>query len=192
MKDGTQIQILPKISFDSEQNETAKTKRIFIKMLRCMDDFDGKLFSSANLNVDRMNLYEIFIGMYLSSVMSLVKKGLKSTYVEEEENLSTVKGKILFQKQIRINAVHKEKIYCQFDEYQVNRPENRLIKATLIKLSKISERDENKKNIRQLLSYFEAVDESLNYDADFSKVDKMLSDLQKGDTYFAGCVLFGF
>ena len=29
-------------------------------------------------------------------------------------------------------------------------------------------------------------------DADFFKVDKMLSDLQKGNTYFAGCVLFGF
>ena len=29
-------------------------------------------------------------------------------------------------------------------------------------------------------------------DAEFFKVDEMLSDLQKGDTYFAGCVLFGF
>ena len=29
-------------------------------------------------------------------------------------------------------------------------------------------------------------------DAEFFEVDKMLSDLQKGDTYFAGCVLFGF
>lgn len=28
--------------------------------------------------------------------------------------------------------------------------------------------------------------------ADFFKVDQMLSDLQKGDSYFAGCVLYGF
>ena len=27
---------------------------------------------------------------------------------------------------------------------------------------------------------------------DFFKVDKILSDLQKGNTYFAGCVLYGF
>lgn len=42
----------------------------------------------------------------------------------------------------------------------------------------------------------EAVDVSIalcrQEDADFFKVDKMLSDLQNGDTYFAGCVLFGF
>ena len=42
----------------------------------------------------------------------------------------------------------------------------------------------------------EAVDASIalcrQEDADFSKVDKMLDDLQKSDTYFAGCVLLGF
>ncbi len=42
----------------------------------------------------------------------------------------------------------------------------------------------------------EAVDASIALcrqdDAGFFKVDKMLSDLQTGDTYFAGCVLVGF
>ena len=42
----------------------------------------------------------------------------------------------------------------------------------------------------------EAVDASIalckQEEADFFKVDKMLSDLQKGDTYFAGCILLGF
>lgn len=45
-------------------------------------------------------------------------------------------------------------------------------------------------------SWQEAVDASIalcrQEDADFKKVDQMLSDLQKGDPYFAGCVLFGF
>ena len=44
--------------------------------------------------------------------------------------------------------------------------------------------------------WHEAVDASIALcrqdDADFFKVDKMLSDLQKGNTYFAGCVLYGF
>ena len=42
----------------------------------------------------------------------------------------------------------------------------------------------------------EAVDASIALcrqdDADFFKVDSMLSDLQKGNAYFAGCVLLGF
>ena len=44
--------------------------------------------------------------------------------------------------------------------------------------------------------WHEAVDASIALcrqdDADFFKVDRMLSDLQKGNTYFAGCVLYGF
>lgn len=44
--------------------------------------------------------------------------------------------------------------------------------------------------------WHEAVDASIALcredDADYLKVDNMLSDLQKGDTYFVGCVLLGF
>ena len=42
----------------------------------------------------------------------------------------------------------------------------------------------------------EAVDASIALcrqdDADYFKVDQMLNDLQNSDTYFAGCILFGF
>ena len=42
----------------------------------------------------------------------------------------------------------------------------------------------------------DAVDSSIALcwqdEADFFKVDKMLNDLQKSNTYFAGCVLLGF
>ena len=58
MNDGTQIEVLPKISFEGEDDTIAK--KVFIKMLRSLKEFSGKIFNSASLNVDRMNLYEIF------------------------------------------------------------------------------------------------------------------------------------
>jgi 5-methylcytosine-specific restriction enzyme subunit McrC len=39
---------------------------------------------------------------------------------------------------LKLNLAHKERFYVGFDEYQVNRPENRLIKSTLLKLQRIS------------------------------------------------------
>lgn len=65
---------------------------------------------------------------------------------------------------------HKERFYVAFDEYQVNRAENRLVKATLLKLQKLSGSAENVKEIRQLLTAFEMVEPSVNYQKDFSKV----------------------
>lgn len=171
MRNGYQIQVLPKISFgDGEDVGCAKTKRTFLKMLRSMKNFPSKAFSDASLKVDRMNLYEIFINMYLQEVRRLVKHGIKSAYVEQEDNLRFYRGKLQVSKHIRANTVHKERFWVAFDEFHPNRAENKLIKATLIKLQKLTSSAENSKEIRQLLIAFEMVAPSTNYQKDFSAV----------------------
>lgn len=171
MKNGYQVQVLPKISFDGDEDAGNKeTKRVFLKMLKSMKDFPSKVFNDASLKVDRMNLYEIFINMYLQEVRQLVKRGIKSAYVQQEDNLKYYKGKLLTSQHIRSNVAHKERFYVAYDEFHPNRPENRLVKATLIKLQKLTSSAENSKEIRQLLTAFEMIDPSTNYIKDFSKV----------------------
>lgn len=171
IKNGYQIQILPKISLDGgEDKENKETKRIFLKMLRSMKDFPSKVFNDASLKVDRMNLYEIFINMYLQEARQLVKRGIKSAYVEQEGNLKYYKGKPLLSQHIRINIAHSERFYMAYDEFHPNRAENRIVKATLLKLQQLTGSAENLKEIRQLLTAFENVDSSMNYERDFSQV----------------------
>lgn len=170
LPDGFQIEILPKIDFGENGDDVIKTKKIFLKMLRTMKDFEGKVFSDANLNVDRMNLYEIFINMYLGEVRQLIKKGIKSAYVGQEDNLNYYKGKLLVNSHIRANFVHRERFFVAYDEFHPNRPENRLIKSTLLKLQKQTISSENAKEIYRLLSFYEMVEPSTNYEKDFSKV----------------------
>ncbi|MER8326220.1 5-methylcytosine restriction system specificity protein McrC, partial [Acinetobacter baumannii] len=80
-------QVLPKISFGAEDEGNVQTKRVFLRMLRSMKDFPSKVFNDASLKVDQMNLYELFINMYLQEVRQLVKRGIKSNYVGQEDNL---------------------------------------------------------------------------------------------------------
>ena len=125
MKDGFQVQILPKISFGEEEDSgNARTKRIFLRMLRSMKDFPSKIFNDASLKVEQMNLYEIFINMYLQEVRHLVKRGIKSAYVSQEDNLRYDKGKRLVGQHLRANLVHKERFYVGYEEFLSNRPEN--------------------------------------------------------------------
>lgn len=170
MKNGFQIQVLPKISFGGEDEENKKTKRVFLRMLRSMKDFPSKVFNDASLKVDQMNLYELFINMYLQEVRQLVKRGVKSDYVEKEDNLRYYKGKLLVNRHVRANLAHKERFYVSYEEFHPNRAENRLVKATLAKLQKLTTSAENSKEIRQLLTAFEMVDASVNYEKDFSQV----------------------
>ncbi len=171
MRNGYQVQVLPKIDFGTEPDtKNEETKRVFLRMLRSMKDFPGKVFNDASLKMDRMTLYEIFINMYLQEVRALVKHGIRSAYVAREDNLRFYKGKLVVNEHIKENAAHGERFFARYDEYLVDRAENRLIKATLLKLQGISGSAENQKEIRQLLTAFEMVTPSFNYQKDFSKV----------------------
>jgi 5-methylcytosine-specific restriction enzyme subunit McrC len=135
-----------------------------------MKDFPSKVFNEANLKMDRMTLYEIFINMYLQEVRVLVKHGIKSAYIGREDNLSFYKGKLVVNEHIKQNAAHGERFYVHYDEYLVDRAENRLVKATLLKLQSITSSAENQKEIRQLLTAFEMVRPSINHQKNFSRV----------------------
>jgi len=168
---GYQIEILPKIDLDEETDKYSETKKIFCNMLRCLEDFDGKIFKAASLDTAKMGLYEIFIKMYIVEARRVVKHGLKSNYSSNEDNLRFYKGKLNVSQQIRLNAAHKERFYMQYDEYQLNRPENRIVKTTLLYLQKKTASESNAREIRQLLWAFELVDVSYNIDKDFASVN---------------------
>ncbi|MBP3196988.1 MAG: McrC family protein [Butyrivibrio sp.] len=171
MQSGYQIQILPKIDLGSNSDsKNEETKRVFLKMLRAMNDFPSKVFNDANLKMDRMTLYEIFINMYLQEVRTLIKHGLKSAYISREDNLNYYKGKLVVNEHIKQNIAHGERFFVQYDEYLIDRAENRIVKATLLKLQSITDSAKNQKEIRQILTSFELVKPSLNHRKEFSKV----------------------
>lgn len=168
MKNGFQIEILPKITFGISEQD--KTKFVFLKMLRCLKEFNSKLFNYANMNIDKFNLYEIFINMYLNEVSNLLKKGIKLGYVNVEDNLTKYKGKLIIKDHLKKNLVHKEKFYVSYDLFNSNCAENKLIKSTLLKLKNISTQNKNKREILLILNAFNEVNASTNYDLDFSKI----------------------
>ena len=167
---GYQIEILPKVSLSEDDDNAVKTKRVFLNMLRCLKEFDGKAFGSASLNADRMDLYEVFIKMYIREAQNLVKHGLKSGYIANEENLRFYKGKLQVSQHIKANLAHKERFFMKYDEYQLNRAENKLVKTTLLKLQGLTKNTDSSREIRQLLTHFELVDVSMNVDKEFAQI----------------------
>ena len=175
---GLSIEILPKILLDSEEQSLQRTREIFMQMLKAVRTVNGKSLGVANLRTEHINLYEIFISMYLEEVKKLTRHGLRSDYLNITDNLGYFKGKLQISGHLKYNMAHRERFYVSFDEYSLNRPENRLIKATLMKLQKLSGDLQNQKELRQQLTMFEQISPSENYDVDFSKVksDRSMSD----------------
>ena len=166
LNDGTVIEILPKICGEDNENEV---KQLLVKMLRTVQHSPFKSMQISSVNTDKLPIFEIFVRMFIAETFFVVKRGLKSGYESVEDNLQVCKGKIDFNKQVRINSIHKERFYVVYDEFNNNRPENRLIKSTLLYLLKHSTSSKNKTDLKVLLNSFENVDESKNYDSDFAR-----------------------
>ena len=71
--------------------------------------------------------------LHFLSVVSRIKE-LKKGYVSRSENLKKVKGRISILKNERQNiAIRRyDRVFCEYDEYSADIPENRLIKKALL------------------------------------------------------------
>ena len=179
MTDGTVIEILPKIA--SGDISDGDTKRIFLEMLKTLKDVTFKDFNISNLHTDRMSLLEIFIKMFLDEVSILTKQGLKAAYTSVEANERFYKGKLLASQNIKYNLINQDRFFVCFDDFSINRPENRLIKSTLRFLLKQTTDSRNRRDAIRLLMFFEGVDYSASYESDFSKCidDRSMSHYDK-------------
>lgn len=138
-------------------------------MLRTLRKMPFKSLQNSCVNIEKMNIFEIFIRMFVNEVFFIVKRGLKCSYEAIAENTTFFKGKILFSKQVKLNCFHKERNYVEYDAFTANRPENKLLKATLIYLCKRTTSSKNRSDIKSLLSVFSNVEASTDYKGDFAK-----------------------
>lgn len=172
---GLTLEILPKIFFNySDEDykiELQDTKKVFLKMLSRLKNSPFLNISSAHLKTSSsFPLLEVFIENYIREIKKIIRAGLKSQYVDRQENLNFMKGKIVNSLNLKYNHSNKARFYCAFDEFSENMVYNQLIKSTLLKLNRISKSHYNKTSILQILHHFESVSESVDHVSDFRKV----------------------
>ncbi len=170
LNDGTTIEILPKIHSSIEDDDSgSRTKKLLIEMMKTLRDSPYKNLQTSSVNIEKMNIFEVFIRMFINEVFFIVKRGLKCSYETVEENATFFKGKLKFAQQIKFNHSHKERSYVEYDAFNANRPENRLLKATLQCLYRHSASSRNRADIKILLNSFVEVEASADYKSDFAK-----------------------
>ena len=183
--DGTVIEVLPKVA----KLGVDDSKELLIDMLKTVKELPFKTFNTAKLHIDKMPLLEVFISMFINEVKILLQKGLKSDYVLHQENEKFLKGKLLFHNHIKENLTHKERFYVEYHLYNLDRPENRLIKATLEYLFKASNFAKNKKDLQMILLSFDEVNVSKNIDVDFT-LCSMGRDMRAYEQVLQWCKIF--
>ena len=199
LKDGTQVEILPQIRSDSEENILV-SKMLILRMLDAIREIPIRNVDERYFKKEQLNLFEICVRMYTDEVLNVVRNGLKQTYVPYRGNEMFVKGKTIYSEHAKKNFAHKEKFFVEYDVFSVNRAENRLLKKCLEVLDDLSSNTLNKKKIRMLLMALDNVESSKNVRDDFKNIieDRSMNKyfnamkwcrfflLNKGTTFFTG------
>lgn len=166
---GITIEILPKLSKHTNPDQA---RSLLIKMLVELQDSPFREGTSADLEAHCMPLFEILLKYFLDEVANIARKGIARTYVAHEDNLIFLRGKLRIGEHIKRNSFNAAKVFCEYDEYEANRPINRLIKGALEIVSRLAEEPINQQRCRELLFWFEHVPATTNVRLDFQRVQR--------------------
>lgn len=165
--DGTCLEILPKITKGQQQRDQAV--RLLFKMLRVVHKLPALDTTDADLATKDRPLLEILISVFLKHVTDLVHKGIRSDYQRVQDTRAFLKGRLNVAKQIRQPST-KQHLFCiEYDQYQQDRPENRLIRSALDRVLKWTNDTANQRLARELSFSFAEISPSLQYIADLNR-----------------------
>lgn len=167
---GLTVEILPKVSFndDLERDRDA----LFHMLVTTGQLPKTKESVTSGVQAAKVPLTERFILHYLSQISDLVRQGLIRDYLDVSDNLTTLRGKLVVHRQLRENLVLKHRFAVEYQEFLENRPENRLIRLALEKISRLAGQDDSKRLMQELLFALDDVPAST----------QVLSDLRSWNT----------
>lgn len=166
---GFQIEVLPKIGKAIEGGEVG-ARRFLIEMLCSLPFFRHIRTHQAALKAARMPLLEIFVSEFLDAVEHVIQRGLRGDYSVRSGNLGALRGKLSVVEQIRQNMTRRDRFFVEYDEFSADRPENRLLHASLLKTLSLTSVQEHQKRARELGFALSEIPASSRPSLDFARV----------------------
>lgn len=130
---GCSLEILPK--FDDETIEPDATIRN--RLIRMLDVALGlKLVNGQAATMARQaeSLLEILIRLFAERLLSEVHRGLPRTYLAQEDDLPSLRGRLNIKRQFTTLAVRPDRLACRYDELSADTALLRIMKACVVLL----------------------------------------------------------
>ncbi len=124
------IEILPKAD-KSRDPSKAKWQQALICMLQRSRMLKLESLSKATLKLRSSTLLDLYIESFLIEVSKLTHEGLMRRYRKTQGNVSFLKGKLVFSKQITRNYIHREQFFTEHSHFDRNNIFNSIIKSAL-------------------------------------------------------------
>lgn len=166
------IEILPKADGNNEDDQAMQTKwqNALLYMLRKAGYIKLNKTGDASQHTSRANLMEVYLFIFLKEVEQLIHAGLVKKYKRTRQNQTALKGRLLIEKQIQYNTVHKERFYTEHTIYNRDNVFNSILKTALEIIYDVSTNASVRQVAAKQLLYFDGIASWTGNSFDFDKL----------------------
>jgi McrBC 5-methylcytosine restriction system component len=147
------LEILPKIDVapgETTDHQNAAIRKRLVHMLAVALDLKIDLGVITDLAWQRETLLEILIRIFCDKLTEALRKGMPRRYITCEDDLPTLRGQLDIARQFTRHAVNPSSLACRFDLLSEDTPLNRIMKAAVLRLARLSRRPSNQQRLREL------------------------------------------
>lgn len=148
-----QLNILPKII--GEEDSLCLENLMF--MLRYTRKLEIHSMDSAEISQTKQPFLKVLIAHYANILLNALQRHIPHQYETQEDNLPTVKGRILFAKNHLVNAANLARTYCQFDEFTPDNLLNQTLKFVSHALQKLTSVSPTRQKLLKINAVYEDV-----------------------------------
>lgn len=148
------LEILPKIDVpaaDGSVEERAEIRKRLVHMLAIALDMKIETGRMSDLDWQSETLLEILIRIFCDKLTEALRRGMPRRYLSYEDDLPALRGTLDVQRQFTRHAVNPSRLACRFDDLSTDIALNRVMKATLSHLSRLSRSISNLHRLRELV-----------------------------------------
>ena len=152
---GATLEILPKI--DGPDDRVRRALLHILCVAWNLRVADGEL---ASLGRQHSDLLELLVGLFANRLLGAVRRGLPRRYVGREEDLQLLRGRLHVVRQITTLAARPDVLACRYDELSEDTPLNRVLKAAVVRLARVTRSAANARLLAELAARLESVGDS--------------------------------
>lgn len=147
------LEILPKIDTpapESTERARGEIRKRLVHMLAVAQDLKIETGRLTDLDWQRDTLLEILIRIFCGKLTEAVRRGMPRRYVGHEDDLPALRGTLDLPRQFTRHLANPGHLACRFDELSPDIALNRIMKAAIAHLSRLSRNAGNLQQLREL------------------------------------------
>lgn len=147
---GCSLEILPKVD-PAGTDETAATVRgRLVHMLDVALGLGLSVGEATTMAHRAASLLDLFIALFADRLLAEVRRGLPRQYLEHEDDLRALRGRLDVVRQFTVHAVRPDRLACRFDALDADTLLMRVIKACVLLLARHGRVMETQRKLAEL------------------------------------------